>query len=223
MGKKVLWVSRFSPFEGVPRRLEALKKRFGADCEVVHCTRENASEVALAFKNGGYADLVCIVPLAALDHICREGLRPLWAEMVALQPDDPREAELEHKGKRYRFDRYRRVIGVSRKVMPVALKPGASVLRCTSNPLTGAELNALRHFFGPGMRPTEDPRLFRDGREVLERFRKSGAHELLLVAPYSVLEQVIQQGVSPIWAEFDGHEFIALRRVVGVEITFEEL
>lgn len=229
MAKRILWVSRHSPF-GVVRQIETLKGMYGADCEVVHRDIPNSAMIATEYKRGDYSDLVCVVPLAGLDHICREGLQPLWAEMVESQPADGRAPDLDFRGKRFWFDRYRRVRGVSLELdRPVGSDETytVGVLRATRHPATPEEVSALERAL-TGDRTyhvelIESPQSFRDGREILDRMRREGASELLIVAPYSVIDQVVRAGVYPLWAEFADRRFVALHRVVGVKIDFEEL
>lgn len=227
--KKILWVSRHSPF-GVRRQIETLHTMLGDDCEVVHRDIGNAESVAAEYWRGGYADIVCVVPLATLDHICRQGLRPLWAEMSETAPDDGRTQDLEFRGKRYWFAGYRRVKGVGL----VTESPGerykdepdlarhVRVYRMTQHSLHEDEWAEVCHALGAkSVEVVEDRRAFRDARQVLDRFHVSGCDELLLVAPYSLLSELTTQGVHPIRVQMRGEQCDRVERVVGVRFEFE--
>lgn len=97
------------------------------------------------------------------------------------------------------------------------------MFRCTRHPASSSEFAAYREAFGQAVAAVEDTRPFRDGREVLERFQRARADELLVVAPYSVIDQLVRGGIKPLWAEFVDNRFVALHRVQGVRIDFQEL
>lgn len=223
MAAKILWVSRFAPF-GVHRQIETLKRMFGADCEVVHRDIPNSAQVAAEFARGGYADIVCVVHMATLDHICREGIRPLWADMVESQPTDGRKPDLDFRGNMFWFTGYRRVTGVSLDLTAAQPKSAGvrKVLRLTRHRVMAEERTAFQKLY-PGVEVIDDDRPFSDGREAIDRFRRSGAGELLVVAPYSVIDQIVKGGVEPLWAEVVGGQFRSLYRVKGVRIDFVEV
>jgi len=102
---RVLWMSRHDP---LPSQIAALKRLYGEDTEVVKDPRPFASaeEIADRYRAGGYDDLVVVAPLSVLGKLCELGLKPLWAEMEAVSPE---EAEVEAAGRYYRFVRFRRV------------------------------------------------------------------------------------------------------------------
>lgn len=102
----VLWVSRHTPLRS---QVTELRRLFGPDTTVEQDNRpfDSAEEIARRYREGGYDDLVVVAPLSVLDHLCRMGLRPLWAEMV--EEGDPAKVEVRARGAGYRFDRFRRV------------------------------------------------------------------------------------------------------------------
>lgn len=63
-----------------------------------------------------------------------------------------------------------------------------------------AHVAALDRLFGPGIRILVDPDPFADADEVLARFRASGAEEIVLVAPLTVIAALCARGVTPLRA-----------------------
>jgi hypothetical protein len=221
--KRILWISQFAPL-GV--QVWALQGMFGADCEVVHRNISSAQEVAREYNQGGYSDIVCVVPLTTLDHICRQGLKPLWSDMVEAPPPDKRVPDLEFRGRRMWFAGYRRVLEVTLDLEPVEPRSGVNkILRVTRHPIAGGELAAFQAAFGPQVQFVENPQPFRDGADIIDRMRRLGADEVLVVAPYSVYDQMVRAGVKPLYAKMveighHGWTFKSLHRVVGITVRF---
>ena len=101
-----------------------------------------------------------------------------------------------------------------------------------------SQLAELRRLFGEDVIVEQDPKPFDSVDDILSRFHQSGADELLVVAPLSVISQLVQRGVKPLWAEMEQvadlsraeteaagryYRFVRFRRIVGVEIKFEDL
>ena len=142
MSAKILWVSRHASLLVQRAALQAV---FGADCEVVHRDIGNAGAVAAEYRRGGYTDLVCVVPMATLDHICREGLNPLWAEMVETPTSDGRAPDLAFGAKKFWFTGFKRVKGMGLDLVPVEPRTDVQcVLRITRHAASADELAALR-------------------------------------------------------------------------------
>lgn len=106
--KKILWLSRHEPIEPQPAELRRL---FG-EVEIVHDSRSFASaeEIAKRYKEGGYDDIVVVAPLSVIAKLCELGLRPLWSQMDQVGTDES--ADLVYRGRRYRFNRFRRIKAV---------------------------------------------------------------------------------------------------------------
>lgn len=104
--KKILWVSRHSM---APVQLGVLRRLFGEDVEVVADPRpfDNAETVVRRFRDGGYDDLIVVVPLSVLAKMTELGVRPLWAEAAVVA--DRSRADWITNGRPYRFVRLRRV------------------------------------------------------------------------------------------------------------------
>lgn len=217
--RKIFWISQFPPLD---IQILKLKEKYGDDCAVAHKPIKNAREVAEEFKSGGYADLVAVVPLATLDHVCREGVQPLWAEMSEVASDDGRDPDLKFGGKRFWFVGYRRVRGVSLEKQPATPLAGEikKILRLTRHQPLPEEAKALQALY-PGCDIETDTRPISDGREIVSRFRQSLAGDLLIVAPYSVIDQIIRAGIQPLWAEVKKGQFKGLFRIKEVRIEFE--
>ena len=106
---KILWMSRHRPLSS---QVVELKHHFGEGVVVEQDPRpfDNAEVVARRFKEGGFDDMVVVAPLSVIDHLCRMGLKPLWAEMI--EETDPRKIEVRARNTGYRFSRFRRVKSV---------------------------------------------------------------------------------------------------------------
>lgn len=215
--KKILWVSRSAPGFS---QVEGLRTLYGQNVEVRHLDLPNGRDAADEFETGGYDDIVAVVPLAVLDHFLRQGLRPLWSE--AVEEIDPAKVEFRGgNGRGYKFNRYRRVTEVSLELTAVEPRNLRRMIRFTRHSTLLEEAAAMRRLFGEVEIET-DPRPFRDGREIRERLQRSGADDLLVVAPYGVLDQLTKSGIKPLWEEVRDGRFVALHRLQGVRIKFED-
>ena len=218
MPKKVLWISRHAPLR---KQLRVLQKRYGTDCRVMRSDLSNSREIAEEFRTGVYADIVCVVPLSTLDHICREGVTPLWAEMKEIGVG---KSDLSYGGKRFWFTGFKRVTGVSLDLRSVPEMAGViKILRVTKNTASPEEIAELQKLFGEHVTIQESPRPFRDGKEVHHRMLRAGAPEVLLVAPYSVYDQLTRMGIFPLYVKMKGGRFGSLHRIIGVNILSEEI
>jgi hypothetical protein len=100
-----------------------------------------------------------------------------------------------------------------------------------------SQIRELKHLFGDDVVIEQDPNPFANADDIVQRFKTSGADELVVVAPLSVIAELVKRGIKPLWAEMkqvDANEaeteaagryykFVKFRRIVGVEIKFEEL
>jgi hypothetical protein len=121
------------------------------------------------------------------------------------------------------------------------------VMWCSKHKPLDSQLAELRRLFGGDVVVHRDADRFSDAQEILSRFHKSGATELVVVAPLSVLREICKLGTRPLWAEMqevpvdsplselrtgkNGHgvvraerayKFVRFRRLVGVELQFED-
>jgi hypothetical protein len=82
-----------------------------------------------------------------------------------------------------------------------------------------------------------DPKPFATADDIIRRFRASGAIEMVVVAPLSVIGVICDRGLRPLWAEMEvvskkdaevvasgrGYKFIRFRRVKRLVLEFEEI
>lgn len=66
---------------------------------------------------------------------------------------------------------------------------------------TRRQRQRLRELFGPELRLKRDKQPFDGADDVVARFRRSGADEMVVVAPLSVTRQILALGVRPILVE----------------------
>ena len=96
----------------------------------------------------------------------------------------------------------------------------------------------LKRLFGDNVVIEQDPEPFSSVEDIISRFQASGADELLVVAPLSVIAQLVQRGIKPLWAEMEVvqnpdeaeveaagryYRFVRFRRIAGIEIKFEDV
>jgi hypothetical protein len=111
-----------------------------------------------------------------------------------------------------------------------------------------SQLAELRRIYGPDVEVRVDARPFGDAADIAQRFRGSGATEMVVVAPLSVISALVDRGIRPLWAEMEqvpcddpraevrpagrryqhsGEErcyrFICFRRITAVKLEMEEL
>lgn len=100
------------------------------------------------------------------------------------------------------------------------------------------QLAELKRLF-PGCLVKEDRRTFVNADTIVERFHKSGAAEMVVVAPLSFVRELVRRGLHPIWAEmrqiargspnadsyYNGrsYRFIKFRRIRKVTVELEEI
>lgn len=110
---KIYWVSRHEPLPAQRRELERL---FGS-VEVQQDPRpfSNAEEIVERFWAAGANEMVVVAPLSVIQQLTELGVKPLWAEMEAIPAEEELDPEREVDapgGRRYRFQRFRRIVGV---------------------------------------------------------------------------------------------------------------
>lgn len=107
-GGVVLWVSNFPPHAS---QVQALQKRFGEKIQIHHqrMPSSNAARViARWWRTGGYVDVAATLPMAALRHLCDEGVRPLWPHCV--EENDPEKLHFRGAGGQgFCFERFMRL------------------------------------------------------------------------------------------------------------------
>jgi hypothetical protein len=105
--KKILWMSRHPWLKSQEREL---KRIFGEiKIEQIATPFKSAEEIVKIFEQGNYDEMVIVAPLSVVAKICEMGIKPLWAEMETVPPE---EAEVEEGGRYYRFKGFKRIKGV---------------------------------------------------------------------------------------------------------------
>lgn len=103
--KRILWVSKHPVLNS---QLKALEEYFN-DKVVVDMDPapfDSAETIITRFRQGKYDDIVVVAPLSVISKMCETGVKPLWAEMEEVSPE---QAETVVKGRFYRFKRFRRI------------------------------------------------------------------------------------------------------------------
>ena len=107
--------------------------------------------------------------------------------------------------------------------------------------LLPAQRRALNGLF-PDLTIVQDKRIFVDAQDIVARVRPGD--EVVLVAPLSLVQKLLDLGLRPLWAEMEpttadyakSHvnecvpaprgrwfKFVKFRRLVGIEMKFEDL
>lgn len=104
-----------------------------------------------------------------------------------------------------------------------------------------SQLAELERLFG-SVEVVQDPRPFDSADDIVTRFRVGGYDDIVVVAPLSVIDQLVRRGIRPLWAEMEQiakpahpdptreveaagrwYRFRRFRRVRAVTIEFEDL
>jgi len=106
-----------------------------------------------------------------------------------------------------------------------------------------AQIDWLNHRFG-NVEITQDPNPFDTAQVIVNRYHSGGFDDMVVVAPLSVIDQLIKRGIKPLWAEMDqipvseakdspydcvvvngrrGFRFTHFSRVVELRMIFEEV
>lgn len=106
------------------------------------------------------------------------------------------------------------------------------ILWMSRHTLMGSQIAGLRQLDPGPIEIIHDPNTFGSAADIVARFRHSGADELALVAPLGVIQEVLELGVKPLWAEMvvvrdhrgfrRALEFRRWRRITAIEIRFED-
>lgn len=98
-----------------------------------------------------------------------------------------------------------------------------------------SQFRELRRLFGSNVEVIQDPNPFASDDEVVDRLRRLGATEIVIVAPLSVIARLTERGILPLWADMEQvrpeeaeveaagryYRFRRFRRVRAIE--FEDL
>ena len=108
--RKILWLSRHDP---TPSQVERLGRIYGPHV-LVRDPRpfDSAEEIVERMRRYGCDEIVAVAPLSVIKRLVDLGVRPLWAEMRQVRPE---EAETEVNGRHYKFVKFRRIVGIEIK------------------------------------------------------------------------------------------------------------
>ena len=114
---KILWLSRHAPLSAQVSALKAL----WPGCWIDHDPQPfgDATDIVRRIDRGGYAETVVVAPLSVIDHLCRNGLRPLRAEMEEVKRLTDPSREVAASGRIYRFREFRRIVRLELVTEPV--------------------------------------------------------------------------------------------------------
>lgn len=107
IAKKILWVSRHKPKALQVKKLSEIFGRIKIDLYPNRDHWRSAEKIAKFFWEGGYAEMVVVLPLSVIEKLCKKGIKPLWVQMNHVY--DPDKADLQYNGRFYRFDGFRRI------------------------------------------------------------------------------------------------------------------
>lgn len=110
-----------------------------------------------------------------------------------------------------------------------------------------SQVKALKTIFGQDCKIKVDGRPFASATDIVKRMKDNHVQELVLVAPLSVCEQLLNKGIKPLWADMrevdcnspkvevkaNGqreklsgktrcYEFVRFRRLIKIELKFED-
>ncbi|MEM4449342.1 MAG: hypothetical protein QXQ33_00760 [Nitrososphaerota archaeon] len=102
---------------------------------------------------------------------------------------------------------------------------------------TKSQVEALKQLFNDDIHLVIDPNPFSSAEAVVNRYKSSGCHDILVVAPLSVIQKMTEMGVFPLWSEMKQctkeeaevevngrfYKFVRFRRIKGVKIEFEDV
>jgi hypothetical protein len=98
------------------------------------------------------------------------------------------------------------------------------------------QVEELKRIFGPDTEVIQDPNPFSTADDVVQRFRSMGGEEMVVVAPLSVIDQLLKRGIRPLFAEMDlvkdggeydviangrMYRFVRFVRITSIEIKKE--
>lgn len=109
------------------------------------------------------------------------------------------------------------------------------ILWLSQHPPLPRQVKALQRKFGADVEICQDINSFVNAEEIHRRYQSRGYDDLVVVAPYSVLDRLCKLGLRPWWAEMEQvynrqdaelsikgrmYKFVCFRRVAGFELKF---
>lgn len=114
---------------------------------------------------------------------------------------------------------------------------GTKIFWVSRHPPLPVQIKWLENRFGQ-VEIQRDSRTFSNAQQIKERFEHSGADELVVVAPLWVIYHLTELAIKPLWAQMKEvrslvecdlayndrfYRFVEFRRIVGMEIKFEQV
>jgi hypothetical protein len=227
----ILWVSKDPP---LPIQISSLRRIYGQHASYEWADIRSATDIAREFRREQYADLVCVVPGAVLDHICRQDLRPLRPQMTTV-PRGGRKFDLEIRRIRLWFDRFVRVNSFELKLQPITPEHGVRrILRITTWPQSEQEISSLQRVFGLNLEFKDDDRrlpleIEAAVEHIIRRKQGAGAQEIILTAPHTVYQALCLPqnlyrlgGRKPLIVVFEKNCYKGVSRLDTIDEEFEE-
>jgi len=112
------------------------------------------------------------------------------------------------------------------------------VLWVSQHSMQGVQIGCLRRMYGNDVEVVEDTRPFDSAEVIIQRVRDGGYDDVIVVAPYSVLDRMCKLGLRPLWADaeqvFDRtqadwsvrgrhYRFLGFSRVEELKLVLEDL
>lgn len=112
------------------------------------------------------------------------------------------------------------------------------VLWVSQHSVHGVQMGALQRMYGDNVELITDNRPFDSAEVIVRRVREGGYDDVIVVAPFSVLDRMCKLDLRPLWAEaeqvFNRHEadwsvkgrhyrFRGFSRVVELRLVTEDL
>ncbi len=81
-------------------------------------------------------------------------------------------------------------------------KENVKILWLSRHEILPVQRRELQRIFGE-VKVDTDTNPFSDASDIIERKERGGYDEIVVVAPLSVIEQLVRRGVKPLWAEME--------------------
>lgn len=203
---KIYWVSRYEP---LPAQINELKRLFGADVELVidPSSFDDAVDILERYKASGADELMVVAPLMVIQRLTDLGIKPLCSEMQSISRFTDPNTDVAANGRFYRFigfKRFQELRMIRTELEPLTEEERSRTMKIhwmsRHEPLP-AQIAALKQHFGDDVELVVDPAPFTDENDILERYKASGADELMIVAPVTVIQRLINLGIKPLCAD----------------------
>ncbi len=112
------------------------------------------------------------------------------------------------------------------------------VLWISQHSMQGVQKGALRRMYGTDVKVVEDLHPFDSAEVIVQRVRDGSYDDVIVVAPYSVLDRMCKLGLRPLWADAEQvfnrreadwsvkgrhYRFLGFSRVKELRLVLEDL